>query len=49
MTLGKVSYAIDDMLTAELQKLSRADCLTPKDKADVLVHAHKICVGELWC
>lgn len=36
-------------LTAELQKLSRADCLTPKDKADVLVQAHKIAVGELRC
>lgn len=33
-------------LTAELQKLSTIECLTPKDKADVLVHAHKIAVGE---
>lgn len=31
----------------ELQKLSTPACLTPKDKADVLVHAHKIAVDGL--
>lgn len=31
---------------AEFQKLSSATCLTPKDKAAVLIRAHKIVVGE---
>lgn len=34
-------------LKPELQKLSSISCLTPKDKADVLVHAHKIAVDGL--
>ncbi|GMK54659.1 hypothetical protein CspeluHIS016_0112450 [Cutaneotrichosporon spelunceum] len=37
---------VDD-IGRELQKLSRADCLTPKEKVDVLVHAHKITVDGL--
>jgi hypothetical protein len=32
--------------SVELQKLARPDCLTPKEKADVLIAAHKIVVGE---
>jgi len=31
---------------AEFQKLSSTTCLTPKDKAAVLIRAHKIVVGE---
>jgi hypothetical protein len=33
----------------ELQKLCAPDCLTPKDKTDVLVKAHKIAVREFDC
>lgn len=36
---------ITDVLE-ELQKLSKPDCLTPKEKADVLIQAHKIVVGQ---
>ena len=31
---------------AEFQKLSSTTCLTPRDKATVLIRAHKIVVGE---
>lgn len=37
----------NDHLTAELQKLSTYSCLTPKQKADVLVHSHKLAVQGL--
>jgi hypothetical protein len=32
--------------TTELQKLSAPNCLTPKEKGDVLMQAHKLVVGE---
>jgi hypothetical protein len=31
---------------AEFQRLSSTTCLTPRDKAAVLIRAHKIVVGE---
>lgn len=30
----------------ELQRLNGPGCQSPKDKADVLVHAHKLVVGQ---
>ncbi|BEI81409.1 hypothetical protein CcaverHIS002_0205690 [Cutaneotrichosporon cavernicola] len=45
--LGRGLAALVDDVGGELQKLSRADCLTPKDKVDVLVNAHKIAVDGL--
>ncbi|WVQ70672.1 hypothetical protein IAR50_000194 [Cryptococcus sp. DSM 104548] len=41
--LGNIVEAIGE----ELQKLGRADCLTPKAKTDVLIKAHKIVVDGL--
>ncbi|OCF43608.1 guanyl-nucleotide exchange factor [Kwoniella heveanensis CBS 569] len=38
---------IVDKIGDELQKLSSSSCLTPKDKAEVLIRAHKIVVDGL--
>ncbi|WVF68072.1 hypothetical protein IAT40_002835 [Kwoniella sp. CBS 6097] len=38
---------IVDKIGDELQKLSSSSCLTPKDKAEVLIKAHKIVVDGL--
>lgn len=34
------------LINIELQRLSTSTCLTPKDKADILIKAHKLVVGK---
>ncbi|ODN99475.1 hypothetical protein L198_03319 [Cryptococcus wingfieldii CBS 7118] len=46
-TIANGLYNIVESIGDELQKLSRADCLTPKAKTDVLIKAHKIVVDGL--
>lgn len=47
---GAIAAGLDNLVAdvgRELQKLATLPCLTPKDKADVLVQAHKIAVDGL--
>jgi hypothetical protein len=45
--LGKLSEMLCSAdVFPELQKLNASSCQSPRDKADVLVHAHKLVVGK---
>ncbi|WWD20698.1 hypothetical protein CI109_105174 [Kwoniella shandongensis] len=46
-TVAKGLADIVDRIGHELQKLSNTSCLTPKDKADALIKAHKVVVDGL--
>lgn len=41
--------ALVERVGVELQHLSSPACLTPKQKSDALIRAHKIVVGESLC